>query len=42
MAIENYTHYVKVLGIFLSLVIVALYYLAEGIQVDFYSIKQSI
>ena len=42
MAIENYTHYVKVLGIFLSLVIVALYYLAEGVQVDFSSIKQSI
>merc|ERR550517_2153206 len=33
VAIENYTHYVRVLGIFLSLVIVALYYLAEAVQV---------
>ena len=33
VAIENYTHYVRVLGILLSLLIVALYYLAEAVQV---------
>ena len=37
MAIENYTHYVRVLGIFLSLIIVALYYLAEAVQVSSHS-----